>query len=153
MTTPKVSAVPAGYHSITPYLIIKGAAKAIDFYKKIFNAKEMLRVDGPNGSIGHAELSIGDSVIMLADEHPEMNAKSPESPPVSLLLYVEGVDSVFQNAVAAGAKVERPIADMFYGDRQGSIVDPFGHKWTISTHIEDVSPEEIERRVAALGKQ
>jgi PhnB protein len=153
----KVKPIPEGYHTVTPYLIIRGAAKAIDFYKKAFGATELFRMAQPDGRIGHAELKIGDSPIMLADEHPQMGAKSPEAfggSPVSILLYVEDVDKVFNQAVAAGAKVERPVQNQFYGDRSGGVKDPFGHSWYLSTHIEDVSHAEMERRAKeAMKKQ
>ncbi len=152
--TSKVKPIPEGYHTATPYLIIKGAADAIEFYKKAFGATELMRMSSPGGKIGHAEIKIGDSVIMLADEAPEMNARSPQSfggSPISILLYVEDVDAVFNRAVAAGAKVERPVTDQFYGDRIGGLTDPFGHAWYISTHKEDVSPEEMKKRAAASG--
>jgi PhnB protein len=148
--------IPAGYHSVTPYLIVKGAAGAIDFYRKAFGATELMRFAGPGGTIGHAEIKIGDSPIMLADEHPQMGYRSPASlggTPVSIMLYVNDVDEVVEGAVKAGAKLERPVADQFYGDRNGTIQDPYGHVWTIATHKEDVSQEEMERRAAALAKQ
>ena len=151
-----VKPIPEGYHSITPYLIIRGAAKALDFYKQAFGAIELFRMDSPDGRIGHAEIKIGDSPIMLADEHPEMGARSPESwggSPVSLMLYVEDVDRVFAQAVEAGATVERPLADQFYGDRTGGLKDPFGHNWYVATHIEDVSPEEMARRAEEAGRK
>ena len=151
-----VKPIPDGYHSVTPYLIVQGAAAAIDFYKKVFGAKELFRVPGPGGKVGHAELQIGDSRIMLADEHPEMDAKAPGSfggSPVGLMLYVEDVDARFNRAVAAGAKVKKPLADQFYGDRSGTLTDPFGHQWTIATHKEDVSPEEMDRRMKAMMKK
>ena len=147
-----VKPIPDNYHAVTPYLIIKEAAKAIDFYKKVFGATEVMRMPGPGGKVMHAELKIGDSVIMLADENPEMDARSPQSfggTPVSLMVYVEDVDSVFKRAISAGAKELRPLQNQFYGDRSGTISDPFGHKWTVSTHVEDVSPEEMQRRMAA----
>ena len=149
----KVKPIPDGYHTATPYLIVRGAAAAIEFYKKAFGATELFRMDGPGGKIGHAEIRIGDSPIMLADEHPEMGAKSPQSfggSPISIMLYVEEVDAVVGRAVAAGAKVTRPIEDKFYGDRSGCLEDPFGHTWHVSTHKEDVSKEELDRRAAAL---
>lgn len=149
-----VKPIPDGYHTATPYIICRGAAKAIEFYKQAFGATETMRLAGPDGKIGHAEIRIGDSPIMLADEHPEMGAKSPQSiggTATSILLYVTDVDAVFERAVAAGATVERPVEDKFYGDRMGSVIDPFGHKWHIGTHQEDVSPEEIARRVAAMS--
>jgi PhnB protein len=144
-----VRAVPDGYHTATPYLIIGGAAEAIDFYKLAFGARELFRMPGPNGRISHAEIKVGDSVIMLADEVLDMGYRSPHSlggSPVSLLLYVEDVDAVFKRAVSAGALPQRPVANQFYGDRSGTLEDPFGHLWTIATHVEDVSPEEIARR-------
>lgn len=141
--------IPDGYHSITPYLICGGAAKAIEFYKKAFGAVETLRLDAPGGKIGHAEMKIGDSIVMLADEHPEMGARSPRTiggSPVSIVLYVKDVDAVYARAVGAGAKAQRPVADQFYGDRAGSVEDPFGHTWHIHTHVEDLTLEEIARR-------
>ena len=149
----KVQPVPKGYHTVTPYLIIDGAAKAIDFYKKAFGATEIMRMPGPNGRIGHAEIKIGDSPIMMADEHPEMGYRSPNSTgntPVSILLYVEDADKIFNAAIAAGAKSLKPMADQFYGDRMGTLQDPFGHVWSIGTHVEDVSSEEMKRRMSEL---
>src|SRR6187402_1421400 len=145
-----VKPIPEGYHSVTPYLIISGAAKAIDFYVKALGATEVMRLDH-GGKIGHAEIKLGDSHVMLADEFPEMGARSPQSlggTPVGICLYVPNVDELFQRAVDAGAKVERPVQDQFYGDRSGTIVDPFGHKWTIATHKEDLTPEQINERMA-----
>ena len=150
----KVNSQPDGYHTATPYLIIQGAAAALDYYKKAFGATELMRMAQPDGRIGHAELRIGDSCIMLADEVPEMGYRGPKSlggSPVSLLLYFEDCDAVVARAVAAGAKLTRPVQDQFYGDRSGVIEDPFGHLWTIATHKEDVSPEDIERRLAAMN--
>lgn len=147
-------AIPDGYHSVTPYLIVKGAARALEFYKKAFNAQELYRMDAPGGTIGHAEIQIGDSRIMLSDEFPEMGARSPETlggSPIGLCIYVENVDALFKQAVAAGGKEERPVKDQFYGDRSGTLRDPFGHQWTIATHKEDVSPEEMARRMAQQG--
>jgi PhnB protein len=151
--TAKVRAIPEGYHAITPYLVVKGAARAIDFYKKVFDAREKFRMEGPGGTIAHAELEIGDSIIMLADENPQHGALSPGTvggTPVSIMLYVEDVDRVAGTLSKAGAKTLRPVQDMFYGDRSGGFEDPFGHRWHVSTHIEDVSPEEIERRLAKM---
>ena len=148
----KVKPIPEGYHSVTPYLIIRDAARAIDFYKKAFGASEVMRMPAPGGKIGHAEIRIGDSHVMLADESPEMGHLSPQSvggSPVGLMVYLENVDDVFARAVAAGAKVKQPVENKFYGDRSGSVEDPFGHHWHVSTHIEDVSPEEMEKRVAS----
>lgn len=142
-------AIPEGYHSLTPYLVIKGASDAIEFYKRAFGATEIMRMPSPDGRIGHAELAIGDSKLMLADEYPEMGHRSPQSiggTGVSLMLYLDKVDEVFKRALAAGAKEVQPIKDQFYGDRSGTLQDPFGHVWTISTHVEDVPPEEMRKR-------
>jgi len=148
-----VKPVPEGYHTVTPYLVMKGASEAIDFYTRVFGAKEVVRMDGPGGSIGHAEIMIGDSFIMLADESPEMGFQGPEAvggTPVSLVIYIEDVDAVFARALAAGATETKPLKDQFYGDRSGTITDPFGHVWTISTHKEDVSPEEMDKRMKEM---
>ena len=152
---PAVKPVPDGYPSLTPYLIVADAAAAIAFYQQVFGATLRMKLDGPDGKIGHAELEIGNSLIMLADEHPEMGALSPKTvggTPVGLHVYVEDVDAVAVTAVAAGAALKRPVENQFYGDRLGSIIDPFGHLWHISTHVEDVSPEEIGRRAAAMAQ-
>ena len=152
----KVNPIPDGYHNVTPYLVIKGAAAAIDFYKEIFGAVEVMRMPMPDGRVGHAELKFGDSHVMLADEFPEMNVVSPTTlgnSPVGLLLYVADVDKTVERAVARGAKITKPIADQFYGDRTGTIEDPFGHKWTVAVHKEDVSAEEMQRRMAAQAKK
>jgi PhnB protein len=151
-----VKPIPDGYHTATPYLIIGGAAKAIEFYKQAFGAQELFRMADPSGKIGHAEIKIGDSPIMLADEHPEMGHKGPKSlggSPVSLMLYLRDVDAVVAQAVAAGATVVRPVENQFYGDRSGTLTDPFGHIWTVSTHVEDVPPEEMKRRAEAAMKE
>lgn len=148
-----VKPIPDGYHTATPYLIIQGAAEAIEFYKRVFDATELMRVPGPNGAVMHAEIKIGDSPIMLADEFPAMNVRGPKTiggTPVSLMLYVENVDEVFTRAIAAGAKELRPLQNQFYGDRSGTLEDPFGHQWTVATHVEDVTPAEIEQRMAAM---
>ena len=148
--------IPDGYHTVTPYLIVKGAAKAIEFYKQAFGASEVMRMGGPDGKVGHAEIKIGDSRVMLADEFPDMGALSPQSlggAGVSLLLYVERVDAVFKQTIAAGAKELRPVKDQFYGDRSGTLQDPFGHVWTVATHMEDLSPEEMSKRSEAYLKQ
>jgi PhnB protein len=147
--------IPDGYRTATPYLIIKGAADAIEFYKRAFGATELLRMADPQGRVGHAEIKIGDSVIMLADEHPAMGYRGPRSlggSSVSILLYLEDVDGVFERAVKAGATAQRPVADQFYGDRSGTLEDPFGHVWTVATHVEDVPPEEMQRRAEAAMK-
>jgi PhnB protein len=151
-----VSPIPTGYHSVTPYLIVSNAQRAIEFYKQAFGATEVLRLQSPDGKVGHAEVKIGDCHVMLADEFPDMGAKSPQSiggTPVGFCIYLPDVDVAFDKAVAAGGNVERPVQDQFYGDRAGTIIDPFGHKWTLATHIEDVPQEEVERRFAAMMKQ
>jgi PhnB protein len=145
--------IPDGYPAITPYLIIQGAARAIDFYKDIFDATERMRMPAGEGRIGHAEINIGGSLLMLADPCPEMKAFAPapgSSAPVSLHVYVPDVDAVVSRAVAAGAKIERAVETKFYGDRSGTIVDPFGHRWHVSTHVEDVPEKEMQRRMAAM---
>ncbi|MDB6169897.1 MAG: glyoxalase [Verrucomicrobia bacterium] len=150
----KVQPIPEGFHSVTPYLSITGAADALEFYKKAFNAQERFRMPGPDGkTIGHAEIVIGNSIIMLADEFPGCGSPSPKTlsgSPVGLVVYVEDADAMFHQAVAAGATVFEPLTDKFYGDRSGSVVDPFGYKWSFMTHQEDVSPEEVARRFEAL---
>jgi PhnB protein len=147
-----VKPIPDGYHSVTPYLIIKGAADAIEFYKKAFGATELFRMPAPGGTVGHAEIKIGDSQIMLADESPEMGYVSPTTiggTPVSLMIYVEDVDTVFNQAIAAGGEQLKPLQDQFYGDRSGTLKDPFGHTWHVATHKEDVAPEEMDKRMKA----
>ncbi len=149
---PPVEPIPEGYHSVTPYLIVKGAAAAIDFYKAAFGAIELTRMTQPDGRVGHAEIKIGDSPVMLADEFPDVGARSPQTiggSPVSLMIYVPDVDGTVAKAVAAGATLTRPVADQFYGDRVGGVTDPFGHSWYVATHKEDLSPEELERRAKA----
>ncbi|MFO1310440.1 MAG: VOC family protein [Burkholderiales bacterium] len=146
-----VPPVPPGYHSVTPYLVLEGAAKAIEFYQQAFDAEELMRLPTPDGKVAHAEIRIGDSPVMLADATDEF--KGPRAfggTPVSLMVYVEDVDRVFRQALAAGATEMRPVVDQFYGDRTGTLTDPFGHVWTIATHVEDVSPEEIDRRMAMM---
>jgi len=146
--------IPEGYHAVTPYLIDKHGAKAIEFYVRTFGAVERDRMQDPSGKIRHAEITIGDSRVMVADEHPEVGALAPETvggSPVGLHLYVEDVDAVVAKAVAAGATLTRPVADQFYGDRVGGITDPFGHRWFIATHKEDLSMDEIRQRAAAQG--
>ena len=149
-----VSAIPEGYYSLTPYLVCKGAAKAIQFYTNAFGAQEVVRMPGPNEQIMHAEVKIGNSMLMLSDENKERGSLSPESiggTAASVMFYTDDVDAVFNRAVSLGATAEMPPADMFWGDRMGNLVDPFGHKWAIATHKEDVSPEEMQKRMAAIG--
>ena len=148
----KVNPIPEGYHSVTPYLSIKGAAKAIDYYKQVFGATELFRMAAPDGKIGHAEIKIGNSPIMLADEFPEMEFVSPQTlggSPIGLMIYVDDVDTMFNQALSAGATEVKPLQDQFYGDRSGTLKDPFGHVWTVATHVEDVAPEELQKRAAA----
>ena len=149
----KVKPIPDGYHSVTPYLIIKGGADAIEFYKRAFGATELFRMEH-EGKVGHAEIKIGDSPIMLADESTEMGYKSPTTlggTPVSIMIYVDDVDTIFKQAIAAGGEQQKPVQDQFYGDRSGTLRDPFGHVWHVATHTEDVSPQEMEKRMAAGG--
>ncbi|WP_250459838.1 VOC family protein [Microbulbifer litoralis] len=147
-----VKPIPDGYHSVTPYLCIRGAARAIEFYREAFGAEELFRMEGPDNMIMHAEIQVGDTRISLADDNPDGGLLSPQgSSPVGLLLYVEDVDSVFAQATAAGATVVRPLVDQFYGDRMGTLRDPFGHVWFVGTHIEDVPEDELEKRVAELS--
>ncbi len=146
-------AIPDGYPQVVPYLIVDGAAEAIDFYVKVLGARERMRMPAPGGTIGHAEIEIGDSLIMLSDEAPDMDAIGPRAvggTPVSIHTYVEQVDAVFERAVQAGAKVLQPVENKFYGDRSGTFEDPFGHRWNVSTHVEDVPEDEMARRVAEL---
>ena len=153
MSKNNVNYVPEGRNSVTPYLIVKGAAQAIDYYKKVFGATELMRMDAPDGKVGHAELRIGDSVIMLADENVAMGNRSAESigaSPVSLHVYLPDVDKTFEKAVSGGAKILKPVEDQFYGDRSGFLRDPFGHLWGIATHKEDVSAQEIEKRMKQM---
>jgi PhnB protein len=152
----KVKSIPDGYHTVTPYLSLKGASDAIAFYKKAFGAEEIYRMEMPGNKVGHAEIQIGDSRLMLADEMPEMPDAVALSPRTlkgttfGLNVYVSDVDARFKRAVDAGAKVKRPVTDQFYGDRSGTLEDPFGHIWTLSTHVEDVTPEEMKKRMAAM---
>jgi PhnB protein len=155
-TAVSVSHTPKGYHTATPYLVIKGAGAAIDFYKKVFGATEVMRMPGPGGMVMHAEIKIGDSMIMLADEFPDMGHRGPLSiggSPVGICLYFPDVDARFAAALKNGATEKRPVQNQFYGDRSGTIVDPFGHIWTISTHVEDVAPDEMNRRFEAEMKK
>ena len=148
-----VKPVPEGYHAVTPYLIVKGAARAIEFYKQAFGASEIMRFPGPNNTIAHAEIRIGDSVVMLADGVGGNEFRDPHSlgaSPVGLMIYVPEVDKTFKNAVSLGAKESRPVVDQFYGDRSGTLIDPFGHVWTVATHVEDVSEQEMQKRMAEM---
>lgn len=149
MTSP----VPEGYPRVTPYLIVDGGSEAIDFYTKVLGAEERVRMPGPDGRLGHAELELGDSVIMLADENPEMGARGPRSiggSPVTIHVYVDDVDATFERALEAGASSLQPVEDRFYGDRAGQLEDPFGHHWSLATHVEDVAPEEMSKRAAEM---
>jgi PhnB protein len=151
-----VKPIPEQYHTITPYLFIKGVPQAIDYYKKIFGATETVRMPGPGGKIMHAEIKVGDSTIMMSEENVEMGAKSPATlggSPFLLHVYVPDVDATTQKAIDAGAKLLRPVKDQFYGDRTGTVVDPFGFVWNIGTHVEDVSPEEMKKRMSAAMSQ
>jgi PhnB protein len=155
MAASAVKPIPEGYRSITPYLVVKGAARAIEFYKQAFGATEIMRMPGPNNTVGHAELRLGDSVIMLADEMPNGPYRSPDTfggSAVSLMIYIENVDDVFNRALSLGSRQIRAVEDQFYGDRSGNLIDPFGHVWTVATHVEDVSAEEMKRRMEALPK-
>ena len=146
----QVKSIPQGFHSVTPYLTLSDASRALDFYKRAFGAQELVRMDGPEGKIGHAEIKIGDSIIMLGDEMPAGGARSPQSlggTTAGVFLYVQDVDAVFNQAVSAGAQVEAPVADMFWGDRYGRLKDPFGHSWSVATHMEDVAPAEMSKRM------
>lgn len=148
----EVSPIPKGYEGVTPYLSVRNAEAAIDFYKRAFGAVELFRIGEP-GMVGHAELKIGNAIFMLSDEHPDYGALSPETvggTPITLMFYVENVDEFTEKAIAEGLKVERPVADQFYGDRSGYFIDPFGHKWAIATHIEEVTPDEMNARAAAM---
>ena len=147
-----VAPIPAGYHSVTPYLVLRDAAAAMEFYKKAFGATELYRLAGPDGKVVHGEIRIGDSPVMLgeADGRLSRSRTALGGTPVSLMIYVPDVDRMFAQALAAGAKEQRPVADQFYGDRSGTLVDPFGHVWSLATHVEDVPPEEIDRRFAKM---
>ena len=149
-----VKPIPEGYPRVTPYLIVDGASAAIEFYRAVLGATERMRMAAPDDKIGHAELQIGDSVIMLADEHPDMDARGPKTvggTPVALHVYVEDADTAFDRAVEAGARALRPVENKFYGDRSGEFEDPFGHRWSVATHVEDVPPDEMAKRAAAAG--
>ncbi len=156
MAATKAKAIPDGYRGATPYLCVKDAAKALDFYQKAFGAKELMRMGEPGGKIGHAEIKIGEAIIMLADEFPDYGYLSPQSiggTPVSMMIYVEDVDGFVNKAVTAGATVMRPVEDQFYGDRSAQLEDPFGHRWHFATHIEDVAPDEMKKRHDEFMKQ
>jgi PhnB protein len=153
--SPAVKPIPDGYPQLSPYLIVDGAAQAIDFYKQVLGATERMRMGGPEGKIGHAEVQIGDAVVMLADEHPDMGYLGPKAiggTPVTIGVYVEDVDKTFDTALKAGATSLRPVENQFYGDRSGQFEDPFGHRWSVSTHVEDVPPDEMQKRAAAMAE-
>jgi PhnB protein len=156
MTTAPAKPIPHGMHSVTPHLICAGAADAIDFYKKAFNAVELTRLPGPNGKLMHGSIRIGDSTVMLSDEFPEMGGLGPKSlkgSPVTIHLYVEDADAFAAHAAAAGATITMPVADMFWGDRYGQLEDPFGHRWSVGTHVRDVTPEEMQDAMRAMAGQ
>jgi PhnB protein len=147
-------AIPENYPQVMPYLIVDGATEAIEFYKGVLGATERMRMDGPDGRVGHAELQVGEAVIMLADENPEMSIEGPKSvggTPVTIHVYVEDSDAAFERAVQAGAKPLRAVEDQFYGDRSGQFEDPYGHRWNVATHVEDVAEDEMMRRAAEIG--
>lgn len=149
----KVEPIPDGYPRITPYLYVDGAAAAIDFYCNVLGGTERMRMPGPDGKVGHAEIQFGDSVVMLADEFPDMGARGPKAvggTPMTVMLYVDDVDATVAKAVEAGATITQPVDDKFYGDRTGTIDDPFGHSWSLATHIEDVSPEDMQARMKEM---
>jgi PhnB protein len=153
--SPSVKPIPDGYPQLSPYLIVDGAARAIDFYKQVLGATERMRMGGPEGKIGHAEVQIGEAVVMLADEHPDMGYLGPKAiggTPVTIGVYVEDVDKTFDTALKAGATSLRPVENQFYGDRSGQFEDPFGHRWSVSTHVEDVPPDEMQKRAAAMAQ-
>jgi PhnB protein len=152
----QVKPIPQGYHTVTPYLTLSDTARALDFYKRAFGAQEVMRMEMPGGKIGHAEIKIGDSIIMLADEMPNAGSRSPQSlggTTAGIFLYVENVDTTFNQAVSAGAQVEAPLADMFWGDRYGRLKDPFGHSWSVATHKEDVAPAEMSKRMQEYAQK
>ncbi len=149
----RVKPIPDGYPQVMPYLFVEDASAAIDFYRQVFGARERMRMSAPGGKVGHAELEIGESLIMLADVFPEMGGQTPKGlggTPVTVMVYVENVDAVFERATQAGATVERKVEEQFYGDRAGQFVDPSGHRWFVATHVEDVPPEEMDKRAAAV---
>jgi PhnB protein len=149
-----VKPIPDEYPQVTPYLCVDGAGAAIEFYREVLGATERARLAGPDGKVAHAELQLGDSLIMLADEYPELGIRSPKAlggSPVTISVYVEDVDAAFDRALQAGAKALRPVEDQFYGDRSGQLEDPFGHRWSVASHVEDVPPDEMAKRAAAMG--
>jgi PhnB protein len=151
----QVSPIPRGYHTVTPYLSVRNAAQALDFYKRAFGAEEVMRMNDPQGAVSHAEIKIGDSIVMIAEEASSSGLRSPQSiggSTVSIFLYLNDVDATFKQAISAGAKSQQPLADMFWGDRYGRLTDPFGHSWSLATHIEDVAPEEMQKRVQEAMK-
>jgi PhnB protein len=153
--SPSVKPIPDGYPQVSPYLIVDGAAQAIDFYKQVLGATERMRMGGPDGKIGHAEVQIGEAVVMLADEHPDMGYLGPKTiggTPVTISVYVEDVDKTFDTALKAGATSLRPVENQFYGDRSGQFEDPWGHRWSVATHVEDVPPDEMTKRAAAMAE-
>jgi PhnB protein len=155
MAKQHASPIPRGYHSVTPYLSVHNPAQALDFYKRAFGAEEVMRMNNPQGAVSHAEIKIGDSIVMLAEESPSSGLRSPQSlgaSTVSILLYVNDVDSAFKQAISAGAKEQQPLSNMFWGDRYGRLTDPFGHSWSLATHVEDVAPEEMQKRAQELMK-
>jgi PhnB protein len=157
-STPEPQPIPDRYRRVTPSLVVDGAAKALEFYAEVFGATERMRIPGPGGTIAHAEIEVGDSVVMVDDASPYMGTKAPpagglEGSPVAMYIYVEDVDAVIERAVQLGATLERPAQDQFYGDRNGHIIDPFGHRWTVASHVEDVEPDEMMRRMDELMKE
>jgi len=151
----QVSPIPRGYHTVTPYLAVRNAAQALDFYKRAFGAEEVMRMNGPQGTVSHAEIKIGDSIVMIAEEAASSGLRSPQSlggSTASVFLYLNDVDATFKQAVSAGAKSQQPVTDMFWGDRYGRLTDPYGHLWSLATHIEDVAPEEMQKRAQEATK-
>ena len=150
-----VSPIPRGYHTVTPYLSVRNAAQALEFYKRAFGAEEVVRMNSPQGTVSHAEIKIGDSIVMIAEESASSPLRSPQSlngSTASVFLYLNDVDATFKQAISAGAKSQQPVADMFWGDRYGRLTDPYGHLWSLATHIEDVAPEEMQRRAQDATK-
>jgi PhnB protein len=155
MAKQHASPIPRGYHSVTPYLSVRNAAQALDFYKRAFGAEEVMRMNNPQGAVSHAEIKIGDSIVMIAEEASSSGLRSPQSlgsSTVSIFLYLNDVDTTFKQAISAGAKEQQPLSNMFWGDRYGRLTDPFGHSWSLATHVEDVAPEEMQRRAQEAMK-